>query len=403
MKQSKRIIVVLILLVIVASGKTVYAASDNPDFDDDTDDTPDASELKSSILDEVSLEGIQEYWDELVHEYSGYIPELKKTSLYEFLKDNGSLSLKSMLSGVLKYVFYEIILNGKLLGLLMMLTLFSVLLQTIQGAFEQNTVSKIAYFIVYMVLLYLALNSFYLAFSYTKDAIDSMSHFLLALLPLMLGLMATFGNVVSVSFFHPVIVFLIYISGVLVSKFILPLVFLSALLMIISSLNKQYQVTHLANLFKSVALGVLGGFLTIFLGVMSVQGSASAIQDGVAMKTTKFITGNFIPVIGRTFTDAADTILSASLLLKNAVGIVGVVVVVLLALFPAIKIFAIAIIYKIAAAVLQPVGDGPVIHSLNVISKHMFYILAALLAVTLMFFLAIVIIVVASNITLLLR
>src|SRR5699024_1519970 len=199
-----------------------------------------------------NLEGIQEYWDELVHDYSGYIPELEKTSLYEFLKDNGSLSLKAMLSGILKYVFYEIILNGKLLGLLMMLTLFSVLLQTIQSAFEQNAVSKIAYFIVYMVLLYLALNSFYLAFSYTKDAIESMSHFLLALLPLMLGLMASLGNVVSVSFFHPVIVFLIYISGVLVSKFILPLLFLSVLLMVISSLNTQYQVTHLANLFKSV-------------------------------------------------------------------------------------------------------------------------------------------------------
>ena len=47
---------------------------------------------------------------------------------------------------------------------------------------------------------------------------------------------------------------------------------------------------------------------------MSVQGTATAIQDGVALKTTKFITGNFIPVVGRTFTDAADTVLSAALL-----------------------------------------------------------------------------------------
>ncbi|MEN1970125.1 stage III sporulation protein AE [Lentibacillus sp. N15] len=406
MRLAKRTVAVvfLILFISVMNGKPVFASPDNPDIpDSDLPDAPNASELKSSILDDVKLDGIQEYWDQLVKNYRGYIPELEKTSLYEFLKNNGSLSFKSMLSGIVKYLFYEIILNGKLLGLLIMLTLFSVLLQTVQTAFEQNTVSKIAYFIVYLVLLYLALNSFYLAFSYTKEAVESMSNFLIALLPLVLGLMATFGNVVSVSFFHPIIVFLIYVSGVLVSKFILPLIFLSALLMIISSLNAQYQVTHLANLFKSVALGVLGVFLTIFLGVMSVQGAASAIQDGVAMKTTKFITGNFIPIVGRTFTDAADTILSASLLLKNAVGIVGLVIVVFLALFPVIKILAIAFIYKIAAAVLQPIGDGPVITCLNVISKHMFYILAALLAVTLMFFLAIVIIVVASNITLLLR
>ncbi len=173
--------------------------------------------------------------------------------------------------------------------------------------------------------------------------------------------------------------------------------------MIVSSLNENYKVTHLANLFKNISLGVLGAFLTVFLGVMSVQGTASAIQDGVAMKTTKFITGNFIPIVGRTFTDAADTILSASLLLKNAIGIVGVIIIVFLALFPALKIFAIALTYKIAAAVLQPIGDGPVITTLNTISKYIVYILACLLAVTLMFFLAVVIIVIAGNVTLLLR
>ena len=136
---------------------------------------------------------------------------------------------------------------------------------------------------------------------------------------------------------------------------------------------------------------------------MSVQGAASAIQDGVAMKTAKFITGNFIPVIGRTFTDAADTVLSASLLLKNAVGIVGLIIILFFALFPAIKVVVIALIYKLVAAILQPIGDGPVITTLNTISTYILYILACLLAVSLMFLLAIVIIVIASNITLLLR
>src|SRR5699024_1714492 len=199
------------------------------------------------------------------------------------------------------------------------------------------------------------------------------------------------------------VIFLIHASGLVVSKFIMPLLLLSALLFIVSSLNENFKVTHLANLFKTISIGTLGAFLTIFLGVMSVQGTVSAIQDGVAMKTTKFITGNFIPVIGRALTDATDTILSASLLLKNAIGIVGVMIIIFLALFPALKIIAIALIYKIAAAVLQPLGDGPMISSLNTISQFVVYILACLLTVTLMFFLSIVIIIVASNVTLLLR
>ncbi|WP_163969967.1 stage III sporulation protein AE [Oceanobacillus halotolerans] len=392
MKRIKYLgsIVVFILIVVCVGQAPVHASTPSDMVTDD-------------MLDELSLEGIHEHWDQLVNEYGGYLPELEKTSIYEFIKGDGSLSLKQSINGLIQYLFYELILNGKLLGSLLLLTLFSSILQTMHTAFEKSTVSKVAYFIVYIVLIYLALNSFYLAVSYAQDAIDTMSSFMIALLPLVLGLMATFGNVVAVSFFHPIIIFLINLSGLLVSKFILPLLFLSALLYIVSSLNENYKVTHLANLLKTIALGVLGGFLTIFLSVMSVQGAASAIQDGVAMKTAKFVTGNFIPVVGRTLTDAADTVLSASLLLKNAVGIVGVILVVFIALFPAIKIFAIALMYKVAAAVLQPVGDGPVISTLNTISNYIVFILACLLAVTLMFFLAIVIIVVAGNITLLLR
>ncbi|WP_077326907.1 stage III sporulation protein AE [Virgibacillus siamensis] len=391
MIRNKKIFITLFTLIMLFSGQQSADAS------------PETQQPEKKMMDQISLDGIQTYWQKLGNRYDGYLPVLKKTSLYDFIKDNGSFSVKNTLKGLIEYLFHELIVNGKLLGLLLMLALFSTVLQTMHTAFEQGTVSKIAYYVVYIVLIFLALNSFFMAVSYAKDAVDTMSGFMIALLPLMLALMATLGNVVTVSFFHPIIVFLIHSSGVLVSKFILPLLFLSALLLIVSSLNKNYKVSHLANLFKTVGMGTLGVFLTIFLGVMSVQGASSAIQDGVAMKTTKFITGNFIPVVGRTFTDAADTILSASLLLKNAVGIVGVIIIVFIAIFPALKILAIAITYKLAAAVLQPVGDGPLITSLNTISKYMLYILACLLTVTLMFFLAIVIIVAAGNITLLLR
>ncbi|MBP1950384.1 stage III sporulation protein AE [Virgibacillus litoralis] len=391
MVQKKLIISILIILLVLLFGQQTVSAE------------PNSNDIQDNMLNDISLDGMQSFWHTLVNDYGGYLPELEKTSITEIIKDNGSFSIKNTLWGFIEYFLHELIMNGKLLGLLLMLTLFSMVLQTMHAAFEESTVSKIAYFVVYIVLIFLALNSFYLAVSYAKEAIDAMSGFMIALLPLVLSIMATLGNIITVSFFQPLVIFLINFSGVLVSKFILPLLFLSALLLIVSSLNDNYKVTHLANLFKTVGLGALGMFLTVFVGVMSVQGASSAISDGVAMKTTKFVTGNFIPVVGRTLTDAADTILSASLLLKNSIGIVGVLIIVLIAVFPALKIFAIALIYKLAAAVLQPIGDGPIITSLNTISNYIVYILACLLAVTLMFFLAIVILVAASNITLLLR
>ncbi|TRM12676.1 stage III sporulation protein AE [Lentibacillus cibarius] len=396
MKQTKWMIGIIFLLLSFLLGHSIVSAEEEQDGQNSAD-------IENQLLNDVSLDGIQSFWETLESDYGGYIPELEKTSVYAFIKDNGSFSIKNILWGLVEFMLHELIQNGKLLGKLLVLTLFSVMLQTIHTTFERSAVSKVAYYIVYIVLIFLALNSFYVAVSYANDAIDTMKSFMIALLPLMLGIMATLGNVMTVSFFHPIIVFLINISGVLVSKFILPLLFLAALLLIVSNLNENYSVSKLANLFKQVGMGTLGIFLTIFLGVMSVQGATSAVQDGVAMKTTKFITGNFIPVVGRTFTDATDTILSASLLLKNAIGIAGVLIVILIAIFPAVKIFAIALIYKLAAAILQPIGDGPVISVMDTISKYIVFVLASLLAVTLMFFLAIVILVAASNITILLR
>lgn len=380
----------LFTLLFLTMGQTVSLASSEENDN-------------NQIVDEVSFDSIQNYWNQLVHEYQGYLPELEKTTVHEFIKEEKNFSVKQTITGFMKFLLHEFILNAKLLGQLLVLTLFSVLLQTIHTAFERNAVSKIAYFIVYIVLLFLSLNSFYLTADYIKGAIDMMTSFMIALIPLVLGIMSTFGNLVSVSFFHPVIIFLINFSGLFVSKFIIPLLLLSALLEIVSTLNEKHRVTHLANIIRTVSIGSLGVFLTVFLSIMSIQGAASAIQDGVAMKTTKFITGNFIPVVGRTFTDAADTILSASLLLKNAVGIIGVAIVFFIAIFPALKVLAIALIYKLAAAILQPLADGPIITCLNSIGQYLLYMLACLLTVSFMFFLAIVIIVVSGNITLFLR
>lgn len=359
--------------------------------------------LKNELLEEISLEGVEEYWNSLSNEYGNYLPDMQKTTLSDFFRNSESFSMKSIISGFINFLFYEVIYSGKLLGSLLLLTIFSIVLQTMHSAFEKSAVSKIAYFVVFLVLIFIALNSFYTVITYAKEAIDTMSSFMIGLLPLMLGLMATFGNFAAVSFFHPIILFLIHFTGVFISYFVLPLLSFSALLIIVSSISENYKVTNLANLFRTIALGSIGVLLTIFLGVMSVQGAASAIQDGVTMKTAKFITGNFIPVVGRTFTDAADTILSATLLLKNSLGIVGLIIILFICLFPAIKILVIAFIYKVAAAILQPLGDGPIITTLQTLGTYILYVFACLLTVSFMFLLAIVIIVAASNLTLLLR
>src|SRR5699024_10206367 len=156
-----------------------------------------------------------------------------RTGLYDYIKNRENISVESLFSAFIQYLFDVIILYVKLLGSLLILTLFSAVLLTIHAAFVQSSVSKIAYFVFYIVLIFIALNSFNLYVSYTKETVDTLGYFMIALLPLILGIMTTIGGAVSVSFFHPFILFLIHTSGMIVSVFVLPLLYLSALLKIV--------------------------------------------------------------------------------------------------------------------------------------------------------------------------
>jgi stage III sporulation protein AE len=399
MKHRLQIIPILILLFFFLMIPSVQASENTKETS-----TPISPQgLVDAQLKTMDLTELKQFWEEVTTKYGGFLPESQKGSLYEFVKGEKKFSFQQWGKGILKFAFQEFVANGKLLGSLIMLTIFSMFLQSMQNAFEKSSISKVAYSIVYMVLVIIALNSFHVAISYTNEAIGTMISFVLALIPLLLALIAASGGLISAAFFHPVILFLMNMSGLFMQYIILPLLFLATLLSIVSTMSDQYKVTQLAQLLRNWSIGLMGLFLTIFMGVISVQGASAAITDGVTIRTAKFITGNFIPVIGRVFTDATDTVVSASALLKNTVGIAGVAILLIIVAFPALKILMIAFIYKFAAAILQPLGGGPIITCLDIISKSVIYVFAALGIVSLMFFLSITVIVAAGNLTMMMR
>lgn len=351
----------------------------------------------------VSADEVERYWNTLMRQYGGWLPEGNPSFQEAMLPGSAGFSLSNLMKGLLSFALHELWVNSKLLALIVILTVFSIVLETLQSAFEKTAVSKVAYAISYMVLVVLAINSFRIAITYAQDAISSMIHFMMAIVPVVLTMLASLGNVVTVSILHPLIVFMIHTVGNMVHFLVFPLLFFSAVLHIVSSLSDKYKVTQLANLLRTFAVGALTVMLTVFLGVISVQGATGSVTDGVTLKTAKYITGNFVPIVGRMFSDATDTVLSASLLMKNAIGIAGVVIIILLCAFPAIKILVLALIYGLSAALLQPLGDSPIIGCLQTIGKSMIYVFAALATVALMFFLAITIVIAAGNATVMMR
>lgn len=394
--MKQRLKLALLLFILIASASYSVQAENE-------EEPLDLGGMAKEQLQHLGLEDLSAQWDHIVRTYGQYLPEAKRGPLPSLLENGQSVSLSEWAKGLVAFIFHELTANGKLLGTLILLTVFSVFLQILQNAFEQGVVSKTAYGIVLMVLMIIALNSFRLTMDYAIEAVDGMIQFLLALVPILLALLATTGGVVSATLFHPFLLFLMNISAILIQKVVLPLLFFATLISLVSLFSEYYQATKLADLLRRFSIGLLSVFMAIYLAVVSIQGTAAAVSDGLAIRAAKFLAGNFIPVVGRMFTEAADTVMSASLLLKNTIGLAGAGMLLLIIIFPALKIFVLIMIYKISAAMLQPLGDKMVVDCLDIISKNMTYVLAALVIVSFMFFLSIVILVSASNLSMMIR
>ncbi|MDQ0350989.1 stage III sporulation protein AE [Alkalibacillus filiformis] len=384
--------VVVVIVIIGWNGSITHA-----------EETPEDEQLQEELNELFESEDLERQWQGLLNEYRDFMPLDQTDSWRDIISDGSIFSPSDWLSGITAFFLNEWVVNGKTLGMLIFLTLLSVFLKVLIHSFENQSVAKVSYLVIFGVLMTIAVASFHQAVTYTVDAIEAMSHFMLSLLPLFLSVMAAFGNIATVAFFNPFILFFTQVSGFFVSAIIVPLFFLSAILHIASEINEEYNVSQLANLLRQVAFILMGGFLTIFLTVMSLQGANTAVADGVAVRAAKFVTSNFIPVVGRMFTEATDTVLSASLLIKNGVGLAGIVVILIITLFPVLKVLVLGLIFRVSAALLQPVADGPIVNMIDWMGKHILYIMLALLMVSIMFFFALVMLVIIGNMSLMIR
>jgi len=175
------------------------------------------------------------------------------------------------------------------------------------------------------------------------------------------------------------------------------MVLVSTSLGIISKVSERIHVDKLSKFFKSSVVWVLGVILTLFVGIVSVEGSLSSSVDGLTAKTTKAAVSNFIPVVGKILGDAVDTVMGCSSILKNAVGLVGVIIIIGICVIPIVKLTILMIIYYIGAAICQPIADEKIIKLLDQMGDTFKTLLAILCSVSVMFIIGVTLVIKISN------
>ena len=230
-----------------------------------------------------------------------------------------------------------------------------------------------------------------------KTSIEQLVGFMNSLIPILITLMLTTGSFTSVGILEPILLFLITFIGNIINMIVIPIILVSTALAIISKISERVQLDKLSKFFNSSIVWLLGIILTIFVGVASVEGSLSSTVDGITAKTTKAAVSNFIPVVGKILGDAVETVIGCGAILKNAVGIIGVIVIIGICITPIIKLAILMGLYYLCAAVCQPIADEKIIKLLEQMGDTFKILFAILCSISVMLVIGVTLVVKISN------
>lgn len=394
MRDIKRVILLVITLVILP---TVCAAAADGE-----------SEINRGVLEsqleKLELDEIQGVLDSLNRETAQYIKPINARELIlGLISGDIGISAGEVISGIGKYLFAQVLLNINLLAKLVILSIVYAILVNIQDSFGNGMVSELAKLACMLVLTAIAVQSFSAAVSIGSDTIDSMVRFMQFFLPTLLALLAVMGGVTSMALLQPIIAVSIGFFSTVFKNFLLPVIFFSAILAIVNNLSEKFHLSKLSTLLKQGCVAFIGLILTVFIGLMTIQGVTASTVDGVSIRTAKFAVDSFIPIVGGFLSDAVDTIVGCSLLIKNAVGAFGLIALFIMVAFPIIKIISLVLIYKVCAAVIEPIAGGQLVNCLNEMAGSLLLLFATVASVALMFFVSVTIIIGAGNAALMMR
>ena len=313
------------------------------------------------------------------------------------------LDFPGILKNVTRFLGREIVINLTLLGKLIILAVIGGVLVHFQQAWSGESLGNLVYNIIYLILMGLAVQSFTTTLNLANQTLERANGFILALLPTIFTLLAAAGGVTLTTVCHPVIWGGTGLILSMVKNLVLPLILLAGTVGMVSRMAEGFALNKFSEVARNLAIVILGLLVTIFLGVISIQGVTVAVADGVGLKTAKFLTGNLLPLVGGTVADSLELAAGCSVLIKNAIGAFGAIAVILLCLYPALKILVVSFIYRIAAVFVQPLGQERLADSLQEIGKTVMVIFATVVIVGLMFFFSLTILVGLGNLTAVIR
>ena len=209
----------------------------------------------------------------------------------------GKVDNNSILKKILNLFCREIVSSLKTIIAVLTIVLIHSIIKVVAENLETSNISKIIYYVQYILIVTIIMSNFSDLILSITNTIQNLVGFMNTLVPLLITLMIYTGSIATSSLLEPIILFIIeFISNIIVNL-ILPGVSIITAIIIVSKLSDKVQINKLAKFLKSSIVWFLGIVLTVFVGVISLEGTLASSVDGITAKTAKAAVSSMIPVV----------------------------------------------------------------------------------------------------------
>lgn len=387
-KPGRILFTMLLVLLVFGLGTKIVEASENDDMQQ-SDDVQE--EVQNALLSEFDFSGIEKSLNRMFPQEKITFSEVVSA----LMSGNMEETIRIFLGFLGDQVFYEFNYSRQNLVYVLLVALTAAVFSNFAGAFKSRQISDISFYIMYMLLITLCLTSFRTSAVGLEEKLSMLVDFMRVLCPsYFLAVAFASGSVTSI-FFYNVILFLIYVVELVIVRFLLPVVNIYIMVLVLGNLTGEDFLSEFAGLIRKIVTWTLKTLLICVVSVNVIQGLLAPAIDAVK-RSALTRTAEALPWVGNAVGGAAEIVLGTAVLIKNGIGMAGAVISVAICAVPILQMLIMAFMYKLAAALVQPVSDKRITACISGVSEG-YEIMVRIIFTTGMLFLLTVAIVAAST------
>lgn len=311
-----------------------------------------SSDFTESLVEDLELEEIEEMLDGLLGGEDFHLME----ALEQLLRGEQPFTREEVLSLVYNGIFRQLDNQKEMILQILLLVIGAALFTNFAKAFDKGYIAEVCFYVVYLVLFALLVSNFGRLTSQLQENLNTIVTLMQAIAPAYALAITAASGVSSAAVFYQLVLILLLIIQWVILNFLLPCTSLYLLLELVNHLSREDLLSRLAELLKSLVEWSLKTLLGLVVGLQVIQNMVAPVIDSLK-RTALGKTASVIPGVGNAMNAVTEIILTSAVLVRNCLGVVFLLVFILWGITPLLGYGITTLVYKILAAVIQPVSD----------------------------------------------